>query len=52
MTHIGYALLKDGQPTGQLRALCGAQTTSVLTSGAQTTADVCPVCKRLDEQGA
>jgi hypothetical protein len=51
MKHIGYALLKDDEPTGQIKALCGAVVSSVLPAGA-TAKDICPECKRLNDEGA
>jgi len=42
MKHIGDVLLKDGKPTGQMKALCGAVCSKLASSG-----PVCPRCKEL-----
>lgn len=47
MTHIGDVLLKDGKPTGQMRALCGAVVKTVLPKGSRSKT-ICPVCERLN----
>lgn len=49
MNHIGYAVLKDGKPTGEMRALCGATTTAVLPPGARSSS-VCPACAALNSK--
>ncbi len=46
MRHIGDVLLKDGKPTGQMKALCGA-VCSKLTSGA---GPICPQCEALNKR--
>jgi hypothetical protein len=48
MVHIGDVLLKDGKPTGELKALCGASVTKVLDAGAAK--DVCVVCSELSKR--
>jgi hypothetical protein len=52
MKHIGYALLHNGKPTGQMKTLCGALVSTVLDAGAKAD-DICPRCKEInDREGA
>lgn len=47
MKHIGIALLHNGKPTGQMKALCAAVVSSLVpTEGSD---ELCPRCQQIND---